>query len=73
MIWNVIIIANMRIYLTVPYKDKDIAKKRNVRYCMIYKKSYIDDPMHIDLFMRWNPQILTEKGFQNLESVQTVR
>ena len=58
----------MRIYLKIPNKDLNLAKKRGARFCTIYKKYYVNDPMHIDLYKRWNPEYLTEKGFQNLES-----
>lgn len=48
----------MRIYLQVPYKQKDIAKRRGCRWDGIRKKWYIDDPLHMELFLQWVPDIL---------------
>jgi len=46
----------MRIYLNVPYSDKELAKRRGCRWDDMAKSWYIDDPLHIELFMKWEPK-----------------
>ncbi len=48
----------MRIYLNVPYRDKELAKRRGCRWDGINKKWFIDDPLHMELFMQWMPDHL---------------
>jgi len=62
----------MRIYLTIPKKDLTIAKRRGVKFDYNCKMYYIIDPLHFKLFKMWRPQILTEKGLRDLESVHVL-
>lgn len=48
----------MRIYLNVPYEQKDLAKRRGCRWDGIRKQWFIDDPLHMELFVQWVPDIL---------------
>ena len=43
----------MRIYLTVPFAEKDRAKKAGAKWSPGYKKWYIENLENINPFMRW--------------------
>lgn len=48
----------MRIYLNVPYEEKDIAKKKGCHWDGQKKQWFIDNPIHMDQYMRWMPKHL---------------
>jgi hypothetical protein len=48
----------MRVYLNVPYSEKEIAKRRSCRWDNVKKLWYIEDPLHIELYVRWIPEYI---------------
>ncbi len=48
----------MRIYLNVPYQDKEIAKQRGCWWDDNKKQWFIDNPTNIGLFTDWMPKHL---------------
>lgn len=50
----------MRIDLTVPFEEKDQAKKLGARWDAARKVWYIENKEDLELFMRWIPQRLTK-------------
>lgn len=50
----------MRIYLNVPYEEKDIAKNRGCHWDGQKKKWFIDNPSNIQMFVKWMPKHLLE-------------
>jgi hypothetical protein len=55
----------MRIYLNVPYEEKDLAKRRGCRWDGIKKQWFIDDPLHVTLFLKWMPKHLLQPTLKN--------
>lgn len=52
----------MKVYLQVPYCEKELAKRRGCRWDAIRKQWYIIDPMHIELYKQWIPNTLINKA-----------
>ena len=48
----------MRIYLDIPYTDKELAKNKGCYWDGQKKKWFIDNPIHMDQYMRWMPKHL---------------
>lgn len=48
----------MRVYLNVPYNEKDIAKRRGCRWDGLKKLWYIENPLHIELYTNWIPEYI---------------
>lgn len=48
----------MRIYLNVPFEEKDLAKQRGCWWDDYKKQWFIENPSNIGMFMRWMPEHL---------------
>lgn len=48
----------MRIDLTVPFSEKDIAKSRGAKWDMDKKVWYVVDHPRLELFLKWIPEKL---------------
>jgi hypothetical protein len=48
----------MRIYLNVPYEDKEIAKQKGCWWDDYKKQWFIENPIHMDQYVRWMPNHL---------------
>lgn len=48
----------MRIWLNVPFSEKDNAKRLGCRFSGAEKRWYIDNPENVELYMRWIPEHL---------------
>lgn len=54
----------MRVYLAVPYAQKDQAKALGARWDPYVKKWYIENPNDLKPFIQWMPEC---QGFKELE------
>lgn len=48
----------MRIYLNVPYEDKELAKQKGCWWDDHKRQWFIENPIHLDQYMRWMPEHL---------------
>jgi hypothetical protein len=48
----------MKIYLNVPYEEKDIAKRKGCHWDDFRKQWFITNPVNLDQYMRWMPENL---------------
>ncbi len=48
----------MRIWLNVPFGEKDLAKKLGCKFSGAERRWFIDNPENIEIFMAWIPESL---------------
>lgn len=48
----------MKVYLNVPYEEKEIAKRKGCHWDDFRKQWFIKNPVHLDQYMRWMPEEL---------------
>lgn len=48
----------MRIYLNVPYEEKELAKRRGCWWDDYKRQWFIENPTNIGLFIKWMPEHL---------------
>lgn len=59
----------MRVYLAVPYSEKDQAKALGARWDVEKRKWYLIDPENLDPFLKWTPECheFAEKAKQKVK------